>query len=194
MSCNLELIIYDHSIWEKTKTFQSLYWEKIFFFTKLNLFSLFKVKMLENRNDPLYLVHVKMLGEQVRWSTFLISSPNLRLQTGRYGADIPSSTHQAMGCISDSLSKPSENPNVQNLFFPQISESFSFLQSYNNLESHQTLSESVHWIKNILLPDSQMIVIEWESGKAGLKLTTTRYSKLSKDRAGLHSSRKDLLC
>lgn len=35
--------------------------------------------------------------------------------------------------------------------------------------------------KNILLPDSQIIVTEQKSGKAGLKLTIIRYSKLSKD-------------
>lgn len=82
----------------------------------------------------------------------------------------------------------------RNYFFLNLfTESFLFLQSYSKLESHQTLNGSVHWIKSILLPDSQNIVIEQESGKAGLKLTSTRYSKLSKDRAGLHSSRKELL-
>ena len=106
----------------------------------------------------------------------------------------PSPMCLARGGVSDLRSKPLENPNVQNLFFFfKFTESFLFLHSYSKLESHQTLNGSVHWIKSILLPDSQNIVIEQESGKAGLKLTITGYSKLSKDRAGLHSSRKELL-
>lgn len=36
-------------------------------------------------------------------------------------------------------------------------------------------------------------MIEQESAKAGLILTTTRYFKLSKDQAGRHSSGKELL-
>ena len=69
--------------------------------------------------------------------------------------------HQAMGGILDFLSKPLENPNIQNHFY--------LLQSYNKLDSHRTLNESVHWMKKkkILLPDSEIIVIEQESGKAG---------------------------
>ena len=84
-------------------------------------------------------------------------------------------------------------------------DSFFFFAS--NLQNHFYFCRATinwkaikHWMKlfiglkkNILLPDSQIIVIEQKSGKAGLKLTITRYSKLSKDRGGLHSSRKELI-
>lgn len=36
-------------------------------------------------------------------------------------------------------------------------ESFSFLQSYNKLESHQMLNESVHWIKKKINLTSRLL-------------------------------------
>lgn len=65
----------------------------------------------------------------------------LQACTGGADSHTPSPTRPAPAGISDSLRAVSESKGA---------ESFFFLQSYNKLESHQTLNESVHWIKKNL--------------------------------------------
>lgn len=142
-------------------------WEKKFFFTKPKLFSSFKVKMIENRINPLYIVSEKTLSEEVRWYNFPLFFPKSQAAgVSGYGWHFRPAfqAFRESRCIESFFIS----------FFFKFTDSFLFLQSYSKLESHQTLNESVHWVKNILLPDSQIIVIVQESGKAGLKLTITR--------------------
>lgn len=65
MSCDLELPMITAS-GRKQRNPRAYFEKKIFFFTKPKLLASFKVNMIENKNNPLYIVSIKMLGEQVK--------------------------------------------------------------------------------------------------------------------------------
>lgn len=75
----------------------------------------------------------------------------------------------------------------------RVRESLLFLQSYNKLESHQTLNESVHWIKKkVLLPDSRRLLRLNRSLERQLKINDHALFWTQQGRGWLHSSTKGL--
>lgn len=118
--CDLELSMITAS-GRKQRNSRAYFGKKNFFswkHLKRQTFSSLRVKNIENRNNPSYIVikNAERASEVMYLPHSVPNSQAAGMQIWCWLPHIPNSMRQAMGGISDLLSKPLENSNVQNHF------------------------------------------------------------------------------